>query len=62
MIQEIASDTYKDDSGLEVDGKKYRVENMIVTKLVKEENGQRIHNYSINFLACPEVGMPQEPQ
>lgn len=61
MIQEIASDTYKDDSGLEVDGKKYRVENMIVNKLVKEENGQRIYNYSINFLARPEVGMPQEP-
>lgn len=61
MIREIASDTYKDDSGLEVDGKKYRVENMIVNKLVKEENGQRIYNYSINFLARPEVGMPQEP-
>lgn len=61
MIREIASDTYKDDSGLEVDGKSYRVENMIVNKLVKEENGQRIYNYSINFLAREDVGLPHEP-
>ena len=61
MIREIASDTYKDDSGLEVDGKSYRVENMIVNKLTKEENGQRIYNYSINFLAREDVGLPHEP-
>lgn len=61
MIREIANDTYKADSGLEVDGKRYRVENMTVNKLVKEENGQRIYNYSINFLAHEDVGMPQEP-
>ena len=61
MIREIASDTYKDDSGLEVDGKKYRVESMIVNKLTKEENGQRIYNYTINFLAREDVGLPHEP-
>ena len=61
MIREIASDTYKDDSGLEVDGKKYRVESMMVNKLVKEENGQRIYNYTINFLAREDVGLPHEP-
>lgn len=61
MIREIASDTYKDDSGLEVDGKKYRVESMMVNKLVKEENGQRIYNYSINFLARENIGLPHEP-
>ena len=61
MIREIASDTYKDDSGLEVDGKKYRVESMIVNKLVKEENGQRIYNYTINFLAREDIGLPHEP-
>ena len=61
MIREIASDTYKEDSGLEVDGKKYRVENMIVNKLVKEENGQRIYNYTINFLAREDIGLPHEP-
>ena len=61
MIREIASDTYKDDSGLEVDGKKYRVESMMVNKLTKEENGQRIYNYTINFLAREDVGLPHEP-
>ena len=61
MIREIASDTYKDDSGLEVDGKKYRVESMMVNKLVKEENGQRIYNYTINFLAREDIGLPHEP-
>ena len=61
MIREIASDTYKDDSGLEVDGQKYRVESMIVNKLVKEENGQRIYNYTINFLARENIGLPHEP-
>ena len=61
MIREIASDTYKEDSGLEVDGKKYRVENMIVNKLTKEENGQRIYNYTINFLAREDIGLPHEP-
>ena len=61
MIREIASDTYKDDSGLEVDGKKYRVESMMVNKLVKEENGQRIYNYSLNFLAREDIGLPHEP-
>lgn len=61
MIREIASDTYKDDSGFEVDGKKYRVESMMVNKLVKEENGQRIYNYTINFLAREDVGLPHEP-
>lgn len=61
MIREIANDTYKEDSGLEVDGKKYRVENMIVNKLTKEENGQRIYNYTINFLAREDIGLPHEP-
>ena len=61
MIREIASDTYKEDSGLEADGKKYRVENMIVNKLTKEENGQRIYNYTINFLAREDIGLPHEP-
>lgn len=59
MIREIASDTYT--NPLEVDGKSYRVENMIVNKLTKEENGQRIYNYTINFLAREDIGLPHEP-
>ena len=59
MIREIANETYT--NILEVDGKSYRVENMIVNKLVKEENGQRIYNYTINFLAREDIGLPHEP-
>lgn len=59
MIREIANETYT--NTLEVDGKSYRVENMIVNKLVKEENGQRIYNYTINFLAREDIGLPHEP-
>lgn len=59
MVREIANETYT--NPLEVDGKSYRVENMIVNKLTKEENGQRIYNYSINFLAREDVGLPHEP-
>ena len=62
MIQEIASDTYKDDSGLEADGKKYRVETMTMAKEIRtSEDGQRIYNYSLRFLARENLGMPQEP-
>lgn len=59
MIREIANETYT--NTLEVDGKSYRVENMIVNKLTKEENGQRIYNYTINFLAREDIGLPHEP-
>lgn len=59
MIREIANETYT--NILEVEGKSYRVENMIVNKLVKEENGQRIYNYTINFLAREDIGLPHEP-
>lgn len=59
MIREIANETYT--NILEVDGKSYRVENMIVNKLVKEENGQRIYNYTLNFLAREDIGLPHEP-
>lgn len=59
MIREIANETYT--NILEVDDKSYRVENMIVNKLVKEENGQRIYNYTINFLAREDIGLPHEP-
>ena len=59
MIREIANQTYS--TPIEENGITYRVENMMVNKLVKEENGQRIYNYSINFLASHDIGMPQEP-
>lgn len=59
MIREIANETYT--NTLEVDGKSYRVENMIVNKLTKEENGQRIYNYTINFLVREDIGLPHEP-